>query len=293
MFKRLQQKWGLSTKTFWIVFLAFGLTGTTTAFLTRYVTRWLGMDANSEWYFRLGVRLFMLLIGYQVILLSFGALLGQWAFFWKYEVKLLRKLKILPPEANKTLLAIFASGAGSNASRIMEYYHGHATISVALVVCNKSGAGVNQHAEKWGVPVLMIEKDRFFQGDAYLEVLRQHRISWVVLAGFLWKVPYQLVAAYEGKMINIHPALLPGYGGKGMYGEHVHKAVLAAGEKESGITIHLVNEHFDEGEILFQASCPVEPGDTPQTLAARIHELEHRHFAPAIEKAINAATSKS
>lgn len=286
MFKRLQQKWGLSTKTFWIVFLAFGLTGTTTAFLTRYVTRWLGMDANSEWYFRLGVRLFMLLIGYQVILLSFGALLGQWAFFWKYEVKLLRKLRILPPESNKIYLAIFASGNGSNARRIMEYFHGHREIAVALLVCNKPGAGVIAHAEKWGIPVLMIDRERFFRGDAYLSVLHQHRIGWIALAGFLWKVPEQVVAAYAGKMINIHPALLPNYGGKGMYGEHVHTAVLTSGEKESGITIHLVNEHFDEGEILFQEKCSVEPGDTTACLAKKIHELEHHHYAPVLEKTI-------
>jgi len=108
MFKKLQEKWGLSTQTFWIVFIAFGLTGTTTAFLTRFVTKWLGMDANSEWYYRLGVRMFMLLFGYQVILLSYGFLLGQWAFFWKYELKLLRKLKILPPAPLKTPIAIFA-----------------------------------------------------------------------------------------------------------------------------------------------------------------------------------------
>ncbi|MFM9020883.1 MAG: phosphoribosylglycinamide formyltransferase [Sediminibacterium sp.] len=286
MFKRLQQKWGLSTKTFWIVFLAFGLTGTTTAFLTRYVTRWLGMDANSEWYFRLGVRLFMLLIGYQVILLSFGALLGQWAFFWKYEVKLLRKLRILPPESTKINLAIFASGTGSNARCIMEYFHGHKDIAVDLLVCNKPGAGVIAHAEKWGVPVLMIEKERFFRGDVYTSVLQQHRIEWISLAGFLWKVPEQLVTAYAGKMVNIHPALLPNYGGKGMYGEHVHTAVIAAGEKESGISIHLVNEHFDEGEILFQANCPIDASDTPASLAKKIHELEHQHYAPVIEKAI-------
>lgn len=286
MFKRLQQKWGLSTKTFWIVFLAFGLTGTTTAFLTRYVTRWLGMDANSEWYFRLGVRLFMLLIGYQVILLSFGALLGQWAFFWKYEVKLLRKLRILPPESTKINLAIFASGSGTNARRIMEYFHGHKQIAVALLVCNKPGAGAIVHAEKWGIPVLMIEKERFFRGDAYLSVLQQHRIGWIALAGFLWKVPEQLVAAYAGKMVNIHPALLPNYGGKGMYGDHVHTAVLSAGEKESGISIHLVNEHFDEGEILFQANCTIDASDTPESLAKKIHELEHRHYAPVIEKTI-------
>ncbi len=283
MFKKLQEKWGLSTQTFWIVFIAFGLTGTTTAFLTRYVTHWLGMDANSEWYYRLGVRLFMLLFGYQVILLSYGFLLGQWAFFWKYELKLLRKLKILPPATLKTPIAIFASGAGSNALKIMQYFDEHSTISVDLLICNKQGAGVIHHAEKQGVPVLLIEKDRFFRGDAYIPVLQQHRISFIVLAGFLWKIPASLIAAYPNKMLNIHPALLPKFGGKGMYGENVHRAVLDSGEKESGISIHLVNEHFDEGKVIFQSSCPIEPNETPHSLAQKVHQLEHAHYPRVIE----------
>jgi formyltetrahydrofolate-dependent phosphoribosylglycinamide formyltransferase len=284
MFKKLQEKWGLSTRTFWIVFIAFGLTGTTTAFLTRYVTQWLGMDANSDWYYRLGVRLFMLLFGYQVILLTYGFLLGQWAFFWKYELKLLRKLKILPRAPLKTPIAIFASGAGSNALKIMQHFEEHPTISVHLIVCNKPGAGVIHHAEKQGVPVLLIEKERFFRGDAYIPVLQQHRISFIVLAGFLWKIPAALVAAYPNKMLNIHPALLPNFGGKGMYGEYVHRAVLDSGEKESGISIHLVNEHFDEGEVIFQSSCPIEANETPHSLAQKIHQLEHAHYPRVIEQ---------
>ena len=283
MFTKLKDKWGLSTQTFWIVFIAFGLTGTTTAFLTRYVTHWLGMDANSEWYYRLGVRLFMLLFGYQVILLTYGFLLGQWAFFWKYELKLLRKLKILPPAPLKTPIAIFASGAGSNALKIMQYFEQHPTISVDLLICNKPGAGVIHHAEKQGVPVLLIEKDRFFRADAYIPVLQQHRISFVVLAGFLWKIPATLIAAYPNKMLNIHPALLPKFGGKGMYGENVHRTVLDSGEKESGISIHLVNEHFDEGKVIFQSSCPIEPNETPHSLAQKVHQLEHAHYPRVIE----------
>lgn len=283
MFKKLQEKWGLSTRTFWIVFIAFGLTGTTTAFLTRFVTKWLGMDANSEWYYRLGVRMFMLLFGYQVILLSYGFLLGQWAFFWKYELKLLRKLKILPQAPLKTPIAIFASGAGSNALKIMQYFEQHPTISVDLLISNKPGAGVIHHAEKQGVPVLLIEKDRFFRGDAYIPVLQQHRISFIALAGFLWKIPASLIAAYPNKMVNIHPALLPKFGGKGMYGENVHRAVLDSGEKESGISIHLVNEHFDEGKVIFQSSCPIEPNETPHSLAQKVHQLEYANYPQVIE----------
>lgn len=300
MFTRLQQKWGVSTRQFWILFLVFGLTGTTTAILTRYVTGWLGMDADSFWLWKLLLRLFMLLFGYQVILLAYGALLGQWAFFWKYEKKLLIKLgvrrlasgedtkhnsKLLTP--SPTRIAIFASGAGSNAEKIIGYLKNHRSIRVALVVCNKPGAGVLAIAGAHQIPTLLIEKERFFRGNTYLPLLKEHyKIDFIVLAGFLWKVPDALIAAYPRKIINIHPALLPKYGGKGMYGMHVHEAVIAAGEKESGITIHYVNEHFDEGEHIFQASCPIEPGDTPDILAQKVHALEHRYFPEVVEKAV-------
>jgi formyltetrahydrofolate-dependent phosphoribosylglycinamide formyltransferase len=289
MFKRLQEKWGVSTRQFWILFIVFGLTGTTTAILTRYITSFLGMDATTFWLWRILLRVGMLVFGYQVILLVYGALLGQWAFFWKYEKKLLGKLGILKKEGlqnqeSGTRIAIFASGAGSNAARIIGYLEGHTTIKVALVVCNKPEAGVLHIAATHQVPVLLIEKERFFRGDTYLPELKKHGIDFIVLAGFLWKVPAELVAAYPDHIINIHPALLPKYGGKGMYGMKVHEAVIAAGEKESGITIHYVNEHFDEGEHIFQARTIIEAGDTPESLAQKIHELEHVHFPETIKK---------
>src|SRR6185437_11291148 len=135
-------------------------------------------------------------------------------------------------------LAIFASGTGSNAARIIDYFRHHREIKVGLIVCNKPGAGVLNVAEREGLPVLLIEKERFFRGDGYVEDLRRREIGLIVLAGFLWKIPLTLVRAYPGKIVNIHPALLPKYGGKGMYGRFVHEAVLAASEKETGITIH-------------------------------------------------------
>ena len=183
-------------------------------------------------------------------------------------------------------LAIFASGTGSNARKIIEHFQHSDKAEVALVVCNKPGAGVLDIAAGHHIPSLIIEKDQFFRGDGYLTVLLDHGITFIVLAGFLWKIPPALINAYPGRIINIHPALLPKYGGKGMYGSRVHEAVLAAGEKESGITIHYVDELYDHGKHIFQATCPVYPGDTPALLANRIHELEHRHYPRVIESLV-------
>jgi len=191
------------------------------------------------------------------------------------------------PTSDIRRVAIFASGAGSNAARIIEHLKNHPSIQVALIVCNKPGAGVIQIAASHQIPVLMIEKEKFFRGNAYVDEIK-HRsgIDFIVLAGFLWKVPVALIHAYPNKIINIHPALLPKYGGKGMYGIHVHQAVIDAGEKQSGITIHYVNEHFDEGEHIFQAKCEITAEDTPETLAQKIHQLEHKHFPRIVEQVL-------
>jgi phosphoribosylglycinamide formyltransferase-1 len=184
-------------------------------------------------------------------------------------------------------IAVFASGAGSNAARMIDYFRHHATIVIRLIVCNKPGAGVLGIAEKEGIPVLMIEKEVFFRGNAYVDELRTAGIDWIVLAGFLWKVPSALVAAYRGRIINIHPALLPKYGGKGMYGRYVHEAVIAAREKETGITIHYVDELYDHGQVVFQAAVELGPEDTPETVAQKVHRLEYEHFPKIIEEVIN------
>jgi len=184
-------------------------------------------------------------------------------------------------------IAIFASGAGTNAARIIEKFRNHPSIRISLILSNKTGAGVLGVAEKEGIPSIILEKEAFFGGDAYVGELQGHRIDFIVLAGFLWKIPPALVKAYKGRIINIHPALLPKYGGKGMYGRFVHEAVIAAHEKESGITIHYVDEIYDHGQVIFQARCEVTPTDTPETLAARIHTLEHRHFPQIIEDLLN------
>lgn len=183
-------------------------------------------------------------------------------------------------------IAVFASGAGSNAEKLIQHFKSSALAHVALVVCNKPGAGVLRIAEREGVPVLLIEKERFFGGDGYLPALREAGIDFIALAGFLWKIPQALIGAYPRKIVNIHPALLPKFGGKGMYGQYVHEAVLQAGEVESGITIHYVDEHYDNGDIIFQTACPVLDNDTPETIADRIHRLEHLHYPRVVEEVI-------
>lgn len=193
------------------------------------------------------------------------------------------------PDKNylKKKIAIFASGAGSNAEKIIAYFEHDKKVYVGLVVCNKPNAGVIQIALDARIPVLMIEKDQFLKGNGYIDELKDAGIYFIVLAGFLWKIPEIIIKSFRNRIINIHPALLPKYGGKGMYGLKVHEAVLAAGEKESGITIHYVDEHYDNGDVIFQAHCPVFANDTPDTLAERIHRLEHLHFARVVEQCVH------
>jgi|SRR6478735_5250030 len=184
-------------------------------------------------------------------------------------------------------IAIFASGAGTNAANIIGYFRQKQTAEVVLIVCNNMQAGVLKIAADNLIPSLLIQKEKFFKGDAYLPELQAAGADFIVLAGFLWKVPSAIINAYRNNIINIHPALLPKYGGKGMYGDFVHAAVLSAKEKESGITIHFVDEYYDNGKPVFQVTCPVYENDTTQTLAKRIHELEYKYFPRVIEELIN------
>jgi phosphoribosylglycinamide formyltransferase 1 len=186
---------------------------------------------------------------------------------------------------NDTHIAIFASGNGSNAINIIRYFEKYPQIRFT-VLSNKADAPVLGKAQTLNVPTLTFNKNEFSKQTTVLDYLQANQVDYIVLAGFLWLVPTALVKAYPGKIVNIHPALLPNYGGKGMYGHFVHEAVIAAGETESGITIHYVNEHYDEGEVILQAKCPVSPNDTPDSLAQKIHALEHEHFPKVVEKLI-------
>lgn len=183
----------------------------------------------------------------------------------------------------KNKLAIFASGSGSNAERIVEHFAHHELIEVVIILSNNKNAYVHERAKKLSIPSCSFSRQDFYDTDRVLEILQEREIDTVILAGFLWLVPHKLIQAYPNSMINIHPALLPKYGGKGMYGHHVHEAVVRNKEIETGITIHLVNEEYDKGEVLFQAKCTVSETDTSADVAKKIHELEYLHFPDVIE----------
>jgi phosphoribosylglycinamide formyltransferase-1 len=191
-----------------------------------------------------------------------------------------------------TRIAILASGSGSNAEKIMDYFSESSVARVALLMSDNPGAFALVRASNRGVPTAVFTRAEFAEGVAPLSELRRAGVDYIVLAGFLRLIHTYIIKEYAGRIVNIHPALLPAYGGKGMYGSRVHEAVIAAGETESGITIHRVNEHYDEGATIAQFRCPVLPDDTPDTLAARIHELEHAHFSETIEQDINEMKSE-
>lgn len=180
-------------------------------------------------------------------------------------------------------IAIFASGTGSNATKIVAHFQNHTSISVSLVVSNKATAPVLQMAASNNIPTLLINRTSFYESEQLLEDLAKHQIDFIALAGFLWLIPPYLVKAFEQQMVNIHPALLPKYGGKGMYGMNVHRAVKENSETESGITIHFVNEQYDEGGAIFQAACGIDSTDDPTAIRNKVLQLEHYYFPRIIE----------
>ncbi len=181
-------------------------------------------------------------------------------------------------------IVILASGSGTNTGNIIRYFQSSDVARVVLVVSNKADAYVLERAKRLQVPSLVIPRDKFLESGYVCSVLQEYHADFVVLAGFLLRIPDDMLAAYPQRIVNIHPSLLPKYGGKGMYGDKVHQAVVAAGEKESGITIHYIDGHFDEGVTIFQAKCPVLPDDTPEEVAHKVHALEYEHYPKVIER---------
>ncbi len=180
-------------------------------------------------------------------------------------------------------IAVFASGSGTNAEAIFKYFLNHPSIEVVLLLSNNPNAFALERAMKFNVPTRVFTKAQFRNSNDVLNWLREYRVTHIALAGFLWLIPKNLLQEFSDRIINIHPALLPKFGGKGMYGMKVHEQVKTTTEKETGITIHLVNEQYDTGKILFQAKCPVDTDDTPEQIAAKVHQLEHAHYARVIE----------
>lgn len=185
---------------------------------------------------------------------------------------------------NMKTIALFASGEGTNAENLIKYFAGNENVKVALVVINRKEAGARRRAEALGVPVEYLPKAAWQDSASVLALLEKYGVDAIVLAGFLLHVPDYLLEAYPDRIVNIHPALLPKHGGKGMYGMNVHEDVIASGDKESGITIHTIDSNYDRGTILFQAKCEVLPGDTAEDVAAKVHKLEYAHFPEVVEK---------
>ncbi len=302
MLEGLQKKWKVNGWRLVLILITFALGGSATGYVGKRIMNFLNLD--SAWlYIPIYIIVVTLIWPLMVIIVSIP--FGQFKFFRNYIRKLAKRfsgnkkketLSLLEEEHSKVGIAIFASGTGTNARKIIEHF-GSITTSgtlrndkppgvVRLIATNKSEAGVLEIAREFGIPTIILEKDRFFRGDAYVKTLKEMGIDFIVLAGFLWKVPAQLIHAYYDRIINIHPALLPKYGGKGFYGQHVHEAVIKAGEKETGITIHYVDEHYDHGNHIFQEKVIIEEGDTPDSIAKKVQVLEHLHFARVIEEAI-------
>jgi phosphoribosylglycinamide formyltransferase 1 len=181
-------------------------------------------------------------------------------------------------------LAILASGSGSNAENIIQFFSSESRVNVGLIISNRAEAQVHQRAERLGIPSVTFSRETLTDGLALVQILKKEQIDFIILAGYLVKIPAELISAFPNRIVNIHPALLPKFGGKGMYGPYVHQAVIDAKEQESGITIHLVNENYDEGSIIFQAKCPVHPDDSADDVASKVHELEYKHYPEVIRQ---------
>lgn len=280
MLEKLQQRWKVNSVNLLLIIFTFALRGSLCGIAGRKIIALTSIDNGIIW---AGAYILLITLFWPLSVILISIPLGQFSFFKKYLHKVWMKITT-QKTIDTPLIAIFASGAGSNAQKVIDYFNTHKNNGkVELVVCNKAGAGVLDIAKKYTIDTLLIEKDKFFNTDTYIKELKKRGIHFIVLAGFLWKVPSSLIQAYPNKIVNIHPALLPKYGGKGMYGNHVHEAVIAAGDKESGITVHYVDELYDHGNIIFQATCVIDEKDTPGSLAQKIHVLEHQHYPIVID----------
>lgn len=294
MLDKLKRRWSVNNLNLVLIICTFAVGGSICGFAGRKILLSTGLESGTLWIL---VYIILITLLWPASVLLISIVFGQFSFFKKYLTKMISHFTENDEEL--TSVAIFASGAGSNAEKIIQHFaekknlvqienNKHTKVNIALIVCNKTGAGVLEVASKANIPTLLIKKEQFFSGNHYLPELKSHGINFIVLAGFLWKIPPDLIQAYPNKIVNIHPALLPKYGGKGMYGNKVHEAVIAAAEKESGITIHFVDELYDHGKVILQATCSIDENDNAESLAKKIHLLEHQHYPVVLEQLLNA-----
>ncbi len=283
MFKKLQERWKVNMWNLLLILLTFALGGSACGKLSGILLNLWSNDKTFIWWV-LYIILVTILWPFCVLLISIP--LGQFRFFKNYIQRIAKKIvgKKMSQSLENIQIAIFASGNGTNAENIISHLKtiSNLPISVSLIVTDKENAGIHEVALKNKIPIFVIPKSDINIGDEILKHLKNHQIEFIVLAGYLKKIPTNILQAYERNVINIHPALLPKYGGKGMYGRHVHEAVLANKESESGITIHYVDEIYDNGEIILQEKCNVLSTDTAETLGEKIHQLEYLHYPKVI-----------
>jgi len=281
MLSGLQKKWKVSGWRLLLILVTFAVGGSATGYAGRKILSYLNI--SSPWVYA-PIYIVVVTIIWPLTVLLVSIPLGQFAFFLSYIQKLGRRIS---GKGNQIVrVAVFASGSGTNAQKIINHFRLHPFIKIHLIVSNKPQAGVINIAQHENIPILLLDKEKFFRGNGYADELKSYHVDFIILAGFLWKIPGTLLKEWPGKIINIHPALLPKFGGKGMYGSNVHRAVIAAGEKESGITIHYVDEHYDHGDHIFQQKVAIDEHDTPASLAEKVQKLEHEHFPKVIEQLI-------
>jgi len=283
MFKKLQERWKVNMWNLILIIATFALGGTSCGELSKALLKLWSDDKTFVWWV-LYIILVTILWPFCVLLISIP--FGQFKFFKNYIQRIAKKM-MGKKESEKNIqinIAIFASGNGTNADNIISHLKtiSNLPISVSLIVTDKENAGIHEVAFKNNIPIFVIPKSDIEIGDEMLKHLKNHQIAFIILAGYLKKVPRNILQSYERNVINIHPALLPKHGGKGMYGKHVHETVIANKEIESGITIHYVDEIYDNGEIILQQKCSISENDTAETLAEKIHQLEYAHYPEVI-----------
>ncbi len=282
----MRRKWNVTKLQMILIISTFAIGGSLCGYTGRKILGFLQMEKGAGWII---TYLIVVTILWPFFVLAVSIPLGQFSFFKNYLRRILMKLR---PGANRKFapkiinVAILASGTGSNAEKIIQYFSNNSNVKIAVIVTNNTAAGVLHVAKKNAVPaeVISVKKE---DAAVYLKILQQYAIDFVILAGYLKMVPAGVIKQFPGKIINIHPALLPAYGGSGMYGMKVHKAVIEANEKESGISIHFVDEIYDNGEIICQKRIPVLPEDTAESLANKIHILEHEWYPQTAANVIN------
>ena len=293
MLKRLRNKWKVSGGRLVLIITTFAIGGSLCGYAGRKI---LGLTAIDKGFLWVSLYIISITLLWPISVIIVSIFTGQFSFFKRYISRVFTRMAGTKKTDRHVRIAVFGGGAGTNAQKIIETLPGYFTgdpslrASVVLVISNNPEAGVLSVAAKYNVPSEVIQLKDKTTGEiteAYLTILKKYHIDFIVLAGYLKKIPVGVIKAYSQHILNIHPALLPKFGGAGMYGMRVHEAVIAAGEIQSGISIHRVDEVYDNGKVIFRAACEIDKTETPESLAQKIHVLEHQHYAEIIAKVIH------